>query len=80
MSENFDITKHELVPDHIKLSEEEAEKVLKDLNVMREKLPMIFLSDSAIQNLKPEVGDIIKINRASPTNVETIFYRVVVHG
>jgi DNA-directed RNA polymerase subunit H len=80
MSETFDITKHELVPKHIKLSAEDADKVLKDLNVGREKLPMIFMSDSAIQNLKPEVGDIIKIERASPTNIETVFYRVVVYG
>mgnify|MGYP003979746635 CR=1 FL=1 len=80
MSENFDITKHSIVPQHVKLSGDEAESVLKELNVAKEKLPMIFLSDSAIQNLKPELGDIIKIIRSSPTNVESIFYRVVVHG
>ena len=37
-------------------------------------------SFQAIQNLNPEVGDIIKIKRDSPTNLQTIFYRVVVHG
>ncbi len=80
MSEAFDITKHNLVPAHAKLSGEEAKKVLTELNVTKDKLPMIFLKDSAIQNLKPEVGDIIKIIRSSPTNIKTIFYRVVVHG
>ena len=41
---------------------------------------MILLNDPAIEQLDVKIGDIIKIKRNSPTNVESIFYRVVVYG
>ena len=62
------------------LNDEKKQELLKKHGLNLNQLPMILLSDSAIQNLKPEVGDIIKIVRDSPTNVESIFYRVVVYG
>ena len=77
---DFDIVKHSLVPKHVKLNDEKKQELLKKHGLNLNQLPMILLSDSAIQNLKPEVGDIIKIVRDSPTNVESIFYRVVVYG
>jgi DNA-directed RNA polymerase subunit H (RpoH/RPB5) len=77
---DFDITKHILVPKHVKLTGEEKQEVLKEYNLLLSQFPMVLLSDAAIQNLKPEVGDIIKIIRDSPTNIKSIFYRVVVHG
>ena len=79
-TEAFDIRKHEFVPEHIKISEEEAKKILEEFNVIKEHLPKILLSDPAIKQLNPEYGDIIKIIRKSPTNTEFEFYRVVVNG
>lgn len=76
----FDIIKHALVPKHIKLKEEEKQELLKKYNISDTQLPMIKSSDPAIQNLDPKTGEIIKIIRKSPTNIETEFYRVVVHG
>ena len=80
MVEGFDITKHKLVPEHIKLKDEEKQKVMDNLGIIENQFPKIFLSDPAIQKLKPEVGNIIKIKRESPTTVKSTFYRVVVHG
>ncbi len=80
MAEEFNIIKHSLVPEHIRLGEEEKKELLESLNIELNQLPMILLSDAAIQELKPEVGDIIKIIRNSPTNIKQEFYRVVVHG
>ncbi len=80
MEETFDISKNILVPEHIKLTEEEKEEVLKQYKVEDSQLPKILLSDAAIKELDPEIGDVIKIIRESPTNLESIFYRVVVHG
>ena len=74
------IIKNFLVPEHIKLNEEEKEKVLKEFNVPMNKLPMMSISDSAIQHLNAKEGDVIKIIRDSKTNKKAIFYRVVVHG
>ncbi len=80
MAEEFNITKHSLVPEHIRLTEEEKNTLLSEHNLRLNQLPMILLSDAAIQHLKAEVGDIIKIVRVSHTNKKQDFYRVVVHG
>jgi DNA-directed RNA polymerase subunit H (RpoH/RPB5) len=76
----FDIRTHKLVPEHIKLTEEEKQELLKSLNITIDKLPMITKNDPAIRHLEPKVGDIIKIIRNSPTNKKMPFYRVVIHG
>jgi len=73
-----DITKHVLVPIHIKLDEKEAEELLKKYNISKNQLPKIRIDDPAIRNLNVKPGDIIKIIRKSPTAGESIFYRVVV--
>ena len=80
MVEEFNIMKHSLVPEHIRLTEEEKKTLLSEHNLRLNQLPMILLSDSAIQHLKAEVGDIIKIIRESHTTKKQDFYRVVVHG
>ena len=80
MAEEFDIKKHSLVPVHEKLKEEDAKKILDEFNVTKDFLPKILKSDPAIQHLEPEYGDVIKITRNSPTNIQSEFYRVVVNG
>jgi len=80
MTEEFDIRKHMLVPEHVKLTEEEEKAVLEEFNVSKDEIPKILKSDPAIQHLEIEYGNIIKIIRKSETNTETEFYRVVVNG
>ncbi len=63
---------HILQPKHIKLSEKEADALLKRINVSKAQLPKILSTDPAL----PEgcaVGDIIKIERKSGE-----YFRVVV--
>ncbi len=63
---------HILQPKHIKLSEKEADELIKKLNVSKAQLPKILSTDAAL----PEacnVGDIIKIERKSGP-----YFRVVV--
>ena len=78
--EQPNILKHNLVPEHTKLSEEEKKKVLEYYNISIKQLPKILLNDPAIQHFQPQIGDVIKIRRKSPTAKETLFYRVVVRG
>jgi DNA-directed RNA polymerase subunit H len=80
MTEEFKIAEHKFVPQHSKLSEDERTKLLEALNTTAIKLPNILLTDSAIKTLEPHVGDIIKIERVSPTTGNTIFYRRVING
>ena len=67
---------HFLQPKHTKLSEKEAEELLKTLNVSKSQLPKIFLSDPALSQ-GCEIGDIIKIERKKEDGVN-IYFRVVV--
>lgn len=69
-----------LVPKHEVLSTEDAEKILVRYNATREELPKIRRLDPALKGLKPEVGDVIRITRNSPTAGKSFYYRVVIEG
>lgn len=72
----IDVTKHILVPEHIKLTKEEAEGVLSNFNISFKQLPSVLKKDKGIKHLNAEPGDIIKIIRKEG-NKETIFFRGV---
>jgi len=75
----FDVNKHILVAEHIKVSAKDKEQILKKYNITADQLPRIALKDPAIAGLKPNVGDIIKVMRKSPTSGQIEFYRCVVN-
>ncbi len=72
------ILQHELVPEHQILSEEEAEEVLEEYGVTKEKLPKIKENDPVVKAIEAEPGDILKITRNSPTAGKSPYYRVVI--
>ncbi len=72
------VTKHVLVPKHIKLSAKEKEELFKKYNISLKELPKIRNDDPAIAHLNAKEEDVIKIMRQSPTAGETEFYRGVV--
>lgn len=76
----INVEDHKLVPKHIILSEEEKMEVLNKYKVSLKQLPKILITDPAIADKNPKVGDIVKIIRKSPTAGETVYYRVVVKG
>jgi len=80
MGRKFSIFDHELVPEHILLSEEEKERVLRELGVKPNLLPLIRVSDPAARAIGAKPGDLIKIVRRSPTAGRTVVYRYVVPG
>lgn len=67
---------HILQPKHVKLNQEEAEKLLEELNVSRAQLPKVLSGDPALP-LECEVGDVIRIERKFGDKTET-YFRVVV--
>jgi DNA-directed RNA polymerase subunit H len=69
---------HELVPEHILLTEEEAKKVLEKYRISRAQLPKIKVSDPAAVEIGAKVGDIIKIIRKSPTAGEAVAFRLTI--
>ena len=76
--EKFDITKHVLVPKHIKLNQEEINELLQKYNVSLRQLPRISVKDPMSKLLEAKIGDVIKIIRKSPTASQSEFFRVVV--
>jgi len=74
----IEVSKHEFVPKHFLLNEEEKEDVLKQYGITLRQLPRILETDSAIREMNPKPGDIVKIIRKSSTAGESIYYRVVI--
>lgn len=77
MEKEIDILKHELVPKHIILNEEEKKEVLKNLQIESQQLPKILTIDPVVKEIDAKEGDILKIIRKSPTAGESIYYRIV---
>jgi DNA-directed RNA polymerase subunit H len=72
-----DIQKHELVPSHVILSEEEVEKLLETYGIARAQLPRILIDDPVTKSINAKEGDVIKIIRESPTAGKSVSFRVV---
>lgn len=77
MPKDFDPTKHILVSKHSKLSEQDKKQLFERYNITIKELPQIKLIDPAIKNLNLKAGDVVKIERFSPTAGKTVFYRGV---
>jgi DNA-directed RNA polymerase subunit H len=77
-SKSFSLLNHNLVPQHILLSENETQQVLKQYNIEKEQLPKIKNKDPVIVEIGANVGDVVKIIRKSQTAGEAEFYRLVI--
>lgn len=74
----IDVRDHEAVPKHEKMDEEEIEEVLEKFDTAKDKLPKIERTDAALKQMDVEEGDVIRIERESPTAGKTTYYRTVV--
>ena len=79
MKRKFDPREHNLVPQHLKLSEKEKKELLEKYNITLQELPKILKDDPAIASLNVKPGDIVKIVRKSPTAGQAVFYRGVIN-
>jgi len=78
MASKLNQINHVLSPSHTKLTEKEKKEILETYKVTIKELPMILDSDPGIANLNVKTGDVIKIERNSPTAGTSLFYRTVV--
>ena len=74
----FAVRDHEMVPEHVLLTPEEGDEVLKGFDIEAPHLPKIHVDDPAAKEIGAKVGDIIKIIRRSTTARQSIFYRLVI--
>ncbi|RLE98753.1 MAG: DNA-directed RNA polymerase subunit H [Thermoprotei archaeon] len=74
------ILEHELVPQHVLLSEEEAARILKRMGVSKHQLPWMLASDPVAKAIGAKPGDVVMIIRRSPTAGVSVAFRYVVRG
>jgi len=74
------VLEHELVPQHILLSEEEAKRILKRMGLSKAQLPWMLASDPVAKALGAKPGDVVMILRKSPTAGVAVAFRYVVRG
>jgi len=72
----YNPTKHEYVPEHIKLTEEETTNIMKN-NMIRSKLymPIILHNDPIAKWLGLKQGDVVKIIRYNENSGLSFYYR-----
>ena len=76
----FNITKHELVPKHEVIKDDQEISDLVQKHNLKSKLqfPIILKTDPMARYLNIQSGDIVKITRNSPSAGTSIFYRCCV--
>lgn len=76
----FNISKHEFVPKHEVVSDDNEVKEIMDKFMIKSKfqLPIILKTDAMAKYLGLRNGDVVKITRVSPTSGEYIVYRCCV--
>lgn len=75
----FNISRHELVPKHTLIkNEEEINRILTTYQVRKNQLPLILKTEPMARYLFAKPGQLVKIRRISPTAGLTIVYRCVV--
>ncbi|MCK5151611.1 MAG: DNA-directed RNA polymerase subunit H [Candidatus Thorarchaeota archaeon] len=75
---SFELFGHELVPKHIISSIEEVQLVTDHYGIKKTQLPRIAREDPAARVLGAKIGEVVRIERDSPTAGKVYYYRLVV--
>jgi DNA-directed RNA polymerase subunit H len=75
---NLNVLKHQMVPEHIVMSNEEVQQLLAQYRIELKQLPKILVTDAACKEIGARKDDVIKIKRRSLTANQAISYRLVI--
>lgn len=78
MEKEYSVLKHEFVPKHIILNEDEKKKLFERLRIKPEQLPKILTNDPVVKEMGAKEGDILKIIRKSLVAGLITYYRIVI--
>ena len=78
MSAELNVLKHEMVPEHSIMSDEDVKTLFSTYNIGQEHLPKIYHDDPAVLAIGAKINDVIKIVRKSMTAGRAESYRQVV--
>jgi len=74
----LNVLKHEMVPEHSIMSEEDVKNLYARYQIGPEQLPKIYHDDPVVLSIGARIGDVIKIVRKSMTAGRAESYRLVV--
>ncbi|MDG6225769.1 MAG: DNA-directed RNA polymerase subunit H [Candidatus Thermoplasmatota archaeon] len=74
----FNVMANHLVPRHSVMTHDEVEEMLSTYGIDRTKLPKILINDPCARAIGASPGDVIRIERKSPTAGTSLYYRIVV--
>ena len=74
---SFDLFEHDLVPRHVIAEEDEVQMVLDHYGIAKPQLPRILREDPAAKVLGAKPGQVVRIERVSPTAGVSYYYRLV---
>jgi DNA-directed RNA polymerase subunit H (RpoH/RPB5) len=75
---SFDLFDHEMVPAHVIAEDSEIQMVLDHYGINKTHLPRIQVRDPAARVLGARPGQVIRVERDSPTAGRTYYYRLVI--
>ena len=78
MTAELNVLKHEMVPEHSILDEEDEKNLFARYQIGPEHLPKIYHDDPAVLAIGARITDVIKIVRKSMTAGRAEAYRLVV--
>ena len=78
LNAELNVLKHEMVPEHSIMSDEDVKTLYSLYNIGQEHLPKIYHDDPAVLAIGARINDVIKIVRKSMTAGRAESYRLVV--
>jgi DNA-directed RNA polymerase subunit H len=75
---NLNVLKHQMVPEHIVMSDEEVLALLARYHIELKQLPKILVTDAVCKEIGARKDDVIKIKRRSLTAEQAVSYRLVI--
>lgn len=78
IAQQLNVLKHEMVPEHSIMSDEEVQALFSRYEISAEHLPKIYHDDPAVLATNAKITDVIKIVRKSRTAGRAESYRLVV--
>ena len=81
----YNVMEHDLVPNHIILTDKEANEVFSRLKITKDQLPKIRITDPCIKHLERhgdpvKEGSVVRIIRNSKTAGIAVAYRLIIRG
>lgn len=74
----IDVLRHELVPEHRILSEEEKQKLLEKFDITIKQLPRVLDTDPVVKQMNAKAGDVLEMKRKSISAGTSLYYRHVI--